>query len=43
LTDGDLPVQTDTRSMYAAALDWLGGPSSELLDGHKDDLHLVQA
>jgi len=42
LTDGDLPVQTDTRSMYAAALDWLGGPSSELLDGHNDDLHLVQ-
>jgi uncharacterized protein (DUF1501 family) len=42
LTGGDLPVQTDTRSMYAAALDWLGGPSSELLDGHKDDLRLVQ-
>jgi uncharacterized protein (DUF1501 family) len=43
LTDGDLPVQTDTRSLYAAALDWLGGPSSELLDGYKDDLHLVNA
>jgi len=41
LTDGDLPVQTDARSMYAAALDWLGGPSSELLDGYRDDLHLV--
>jgi uncharacterized protein (DUF1501 family) len=41
LTDGDLPVQTDTRSLYAAALDWLGGPSSEILDGYKDDLHLV--
>jgi uncharacterized protein (DUF1501 family) len=43
LSDGDLPVQTDTRSLYAAALDWLGGPSSDVLDGYKDDLHLVNA
>jgi uncharacterized protein (DUF1501 family) len=42
LTEGDLPVQTDARSLFAAALDWLGGPSSELLDGHRDDLDLVQ-
>jgi uncharacterized protein (DUF1501 family) len=41
LADGDLAVQTDTRSMYAAALDWLGGPSSELLDGYTDQLGLV--
>jgi uncharacterized protein (DUF1501 family) len=41
LTQGDLPAQTDTRSLYAAALDWLGGPSAPLLDGHADDLHLV--
>jgi uncharacterized protein (DUF1501 family) len=41
LADGDLPVQVDTRSLYAAGLDWLGGPSAELLDGHTDDLHLV--
>jgi uncharacterized protein (DUF1501 family) len=42
LTDGDLPVQIDTRTLYAAALDWLGGPSADVLDGHNDDLHLVQ-
>ncbi|HEY2813493.1 MAG TPA: DUF1501 domain-containing protein [Acidimicrobiales bacterium] len=43
LADGDLPAAVDTRSMYAAALDWLGGPSSDLLDGHADDLHLLNA
>jgi uncharacterized protein (DUF1501 family) len=43
LADGDLPVQTDARSLYAAGLDWLGGPSSELLDGYKDQLGLVAA
>jgi uncharacterized protein (DUF1501 family) len=43
LADGDLPAAVDTRSLYAAGLDWLGGPSGELLDGHTDDLHLVAA
>ncbi len=41
LTEGDLVVQTDTRSLYAAGLDWLGGPSADVLDGHTDDLRLV--
>ncbi len=43
LADGDLPAATDTRALYAAALDWLGGPSADVLDGHTDELHLVAA
>ncbi len=31
LVDGDLPITVDTRSVYATALDWLGGPSDEIL------------
>jgi uncharacterized protein (DUF1501 family) len=41
LVDGDLAAVVDTRSLYAAGLDWLGGPAAELLDGHTDDLGLV--
>ncbi len=36
LDDGDLPIQIDTRSVYAAALDWLGGPTDDIL-GHRYD------
>ncbi|MGZ7003807.1 MAG: DUF1501 domain-containing protein [Acidimicrobiales bacterium] len=36
LDDGDLTVAIDTRSMYAAALDWLGGPTDDLLGGTYD-------
>jgi uncharacterized protein (DUF1501 family) len=43
LVEGDLAVDVDTRDMYAACLDWLGGPSDELLDGHRDSLGLVTA
>jgi uncharacterized protein (DUF1501 family) len=41
LVDGDLAAAVDTRSLYAAGLDWLGGPSAELLDGHRDTIGLV--
>jgi uncharacterized protein (DUF1501 family) len=41
LVDGDVPIVVDTRSLYAVALDWLGGPSDELLDGKFDRLGLI--
>ena len=41
LVDGDLAAAVDTRSLYAAGLDWLGGPSAELLDGHTDTYQLL--
>jgi uncharacterized protein (DUF1501 family) len=41
LVDGDLAATVDTRSLYAAGLDWLGGPSAELLDGHNDTYGLL--
>jgi uncharacterized protein (DUF1501 family) len=41
LVDGDLAAATDTRALYAAGLDWLGGPSAELLDGHTDTYGLL--
>lgn len=36
LTQGDIPAVVDTRSVYSAALDWLGGPTDEILDGPHD-------
>ena len=33
LDDGDLKADIDFRSIYAAALNWLGGPSQEILMG----------
>jgi uncharacterized protein (DUF1501 family) len=41
LVDGDVAAAVDTRSLYAAGLDWLGGPSAELLDGHTDTYQLL--
>ncbi|MEY2421808.1 MAG: hypothetical protein QOI95_1875 [Acidimicrobiaceae bacterium] len=41
LVDGDLAAAVDTRSLYAAGLDWLGGPTAELLDGHTDTYGLI--
>lgn len=41
LVAGDVPVTVDTRSLYSAALDWLGGPTDELLDGPHDRLGLL--
>lgn len=43
LDDGDLAVGIDTRSMYAAALDWLGGPTDELLGDTYDRHGLLRA
>jgi uncharacterized protein (DUF1501 family) len=41
LDGGDLPIEIDTRSVYAVALDWLGGPTDEILHGHFDRHGLV--
>ncbi len=41
LDGGDLPIEIDTRSVYAVALDWLGGPTDEILRGHYDRYGLV--
>jgi uncharacterized protein (DUF1501 family) len=41
LVDGDMPIGIDTRSMYAVGLDWLGGPTDELLGGHFDRYGLL--
>ena len=41
LSAGDIPAVLDTRSVYSAALDWLGGPTDELLDGPHDRLGLL--
>lgn len=39
--DGDLPLVVDTRSAYAVALDWLGGPTDEVLGGRFDRYGLL--
>lgn len=36
LVDGDMPIGIDARSLYAVGLDWLGGPTDELLGGRFD-------
>ena len=41
LDDGDLPLRIDTRSVYAAALDWLGGPTDDILGAKYDRLGLL--
>jgi len=40
---GDLPTVIDTRSLYSVALDWLGGPTDDLLGGQHDRLGLLKA
>lgn len=42
LDDGDLRAEVDVRSVYAAALDWLGGPTDEVLGATFDRLGLVR-
>jgi len=42
LDQGDLPIVVDTRSIYAAALDWLGGPTDEVLGASYDRLALLR-
>ena len=41
LVEGDLPIDIDTRSLYAVALDWLGGPTDEILGGSFDRFGLL--
>jgi uncharacterized protein (DUF1501 family) len=41
LVDGDVPMDVETRSLYANALDWLGGPTDEILDGEFDRYGLL--
>jgi uncharacterized protein (DUF1501 family) len=43
LDQGDLPIVIDTRSLYAASLDWLGGPTDDVLGGHYDRFGLLKA
>ncbi len=42
LDDGDLRPEIDTRSLYAAALDWLGGPTDEVLGARYDRHDLLR-
>lgn len=39
--EGDLPLVVDARSLYAVALDWLGGPTDEILGGTYDRFGLT--
>lgn len=41
LVEGDLRPTIDVRSLYAVALDWLGGPSDDLLGGSYDRFGLL--
>jgi uncharacterized protein (DUF1501 family) len=41
LVDGDVAIEVDTRSLYSVALDWLGGPTAEILDGEFDRYELI--
>lgn len=41
LDDGDVPIEIDARSLYAVGLDWLGGPTDEVLRGTYDRLDLA--
>lgn len=41
LADGDVRTTVDARSLYANALDWLGGPTDEILGGDWDTYGLI--
>jgi uncharacterized protein (DUF1501 family) len=41
LDEGDVPLDIETRSLYANGLDWLGGPTDEILEGEFDRYGLV--
>ncbi len=43
LTDGDLTPETDMRSLYQGCLDWLGGPTDEVLDRRYAELELLDS
>ena len=40
LDDGDLRADVDFRSIYSSALNWLGGPSQEILLGSFEPIGL---
>jgi uncharacterized protein (DUF1501 family) len=42
LVDGDVPLSTDTRSLYGVALERLGGPIDEVLGGPFDRYGLLR-
>jgi uncharacterized protein (DUF1501 family) len=42
LDDGDLRSTVDARSLYATALDWLAGPTDEILGGSFERLALLR-
>lgn len=41
LVEGDVAIDIDTRSLYSVALDWLGGPTEEILEGNYDRYGLL--
>jgi uncharacterized protein (DUF1501 family) len=41
LVEGDVPMDVEAGSLYANALDWLGGPTDEILDGEFDRYDLL--
>jgi uncharacterized protein (DUF1501 family) len=43
LEAGDVPITVDTASLYAECLDWLGGPTDEILGREPERLGLVSA
>ena len=43
LDQGDIAIDVDARSLYANALDWLGGPTGDVLGGSWDTYGLVSA
>jgi uncharacterized protein (DUF1501 family) len=43
LDDGDVRPQIDVRSLYAVALDWLGGPTDDILGARYDRHDLLRA
>jgi len=42
LDQGDVRATIDARSLYANALDWLGGPTAEVLRGEFDTYDLIK-
>jgi len=43
LSNGDVPTRVDERSVYAEVLDWLGGPTDEILGGNHERIGALAA
>ncbi len=43
LADGDVRTTVDERSIYAEVLDWLGGPTDDILDGAYERIGVLAA